>query len=198
MAKSKIYEIYSELKGSEPLIHRTFLISETATMTKLAYTMMIAFKMQASHLFCFEIPVKKKLENNDEFLRVEIINEFTEKYDDIEIIDAVENRVKDIFSEVGETGTLNYDFGDDWNVQFTVTKIYKDENQDARELPKVTNGTGYGILEDIGGVYMLNEITETYKTKTGETYEEYSEYLGKRFNFTKFDKSKLNSRLKNL
>ena len=57
MATQPIYQFYSELADYEPKILRRFQVPRNITMAKLGYILMTMYEMQASHLFCIEVPV---------------------------------------------------------------------------------------------------------------------------------------------
>jgi len=57
MASHLIYQFYAELAAYKPKIWRRFQVLNNVTMAKLGYMIMTMFEMQASHLFCFDVPV---------------------------------------------------------------------------------------------------------------------------------------------
>ena len=57
MASHPIYQFYTELADYKPKIWRRFQVMNNITMAKLGYIIMTMFEMQASHLFCFDVPV---------------------------------------------------------------------------------------------------------------------------------------------
>lgn len=57
--------------------------------------------------------------------------------------------------------------------------IFEDENIKGKDLPRVIEGEGFGIIEDCGGTCGLEDIKKAFKTKKGERYEAYSNWLGK-------------------
>ena len=56
MASQPIYQFYSELSDYKPKIWRRFQVTNNVTMARLGYILMTMFEMQASHLFCFDVP----------------------------------------------------------------------------------------------------------------------------------------------
>ncbi len=56
--------------------------------------------------------------------------------------------------------TFTYDFGDNWQVSMVLEKIIEDKVLSGKELPRVLEGDGYGIIEDCGGVGGLEDITK--------------------------------------
>jgi hypothetical protein len=79
-------------------------------------------------------------------------------------------------------------------VDIRLTEV--DEIDDSLTLPRVIDGNGFGILEDCGGVWMLNDIVKAYKTKKSRLYKDMREWLGvDEFDFTSFDLDEMNERL---
>lgn len=77
--------------------------------------------------------------------------------------------------------------------------IFEDDKISGKDLPRVIEGQGFGIIEDCGGTGGLEEIRESFKTKQGEKYEMYSNWLGKtELDLDSIDIEDLNFRLKKL
>ena len=57
-------------------------------------------------------------------------------------------------------------------------KIHSDDTTQASNFPRVLEGAGFGIIEDCGGVPSLADIAASLNKRSGETYKEYSEWLG--------------------
>jgi hypothetical protein len=70
---------------------------------------------------------------------------------------------------------LHYDYGDDWFVAVRVKKVFVDDKLDSVNLPRVLKGEGYGIVEDAGGVWGLEELFEV--SENGERSERYLEWF---------------------
>ncbi len=71
---------------------------------------------------------------------------------------------------------MEYDFGDSWVLWIVLKKIHVQQKVKSKEFPKVLKGQGFGIIEDCGGAYSLQEIIN----KEGDYYEEF-------FKGTEFD-----------
>lgn len=218
MASHPIYQFYAELKDYEPKIWRRFQVMNNITMARLGYIIMTMFEMQASHLFCFDVSgeenYRRYLENHgrefsdfdEQFFeehpnlaqfRVELINDelFFETEENVK--DAAIETVKRILDEENQKMTFSYDFGDGWEIVLTLEKILEDEAISGKELPRVLEGVGYGIIEDCGGPGGLEELAQAYKAKNGERYEEYQKWLGvDELDLETFDLSDMNFRLK--
>ena len=221
MATKPIYQIYAELEDIEPKTWRRFQVMNNITMAKLAYILMTLFEMQGSHLYQFEVnELDNFIINNLKFYN-EHINDFKNDsffkigqygcvFEDDTIIpreekiyrelqDAKDIRMKDIISKENEKMRFQYDFGDNWILNITLERIFDDKNISEKELPRVLEGEGFGIIEDCGGTMGLEDIKQAFKIKKGEDYEMYSNWLGKdELDMNKCDLEDLNFRLKKL
>lgn len=221
MASKPIYQIYAELEGYKPAIWRRLWVMETVPMSKFGYMLLTMFEMQASHLFCFNIPVLENLKiryaeiakNNNEFilglferltdskdLQIEILSEFSNDFmGTIKLIDVRDIKLANALAKKDETAVLNYDYGDDWKINIRVEEIFTDKELDGKELPRVIAGEGFGIIEDCGGVFGLKKIAKAYKKRSGSEYKEYVEWLGiTDLDLTSFDIDDMNFRIKKI
>lgn len=220
MAIKQIFQLYAELKDYSPKIWRRFEVVSNITMARLGYILMTLFEMQASHLFCFDIPFSKNYrthlagqytpkeiekfaraffaENPDyRNLHLELKNEYAATSTDAANVACTS--LKDCFYRTGDRLNFTYDFGDNWEVEIKLEKVYKDEITSAAFFPRVLEGAGFGIIEDCGGVPGLVDLTAAFKKKTGEEYEKYSRWLGVTdLDLDTFDLDDMNYRLKKL
>lgn len=94
---------------------------------------------------------------------------------------------------------FQYDFGDNWRFNIILEKILENKNISSKDLPRVIEGEGFGIIEDCGGIMGLEDIRKAFAVKKGEDYEMYCNWLGtKELDLNKFDLEDLNFRLKKL
>lgn len=219
MASQPIYQFYAELVDYEPKIWRRFQVMNNITMAKLGYIVMTMFEMQASHLFCFDVPVVDNFRkcigdhiNNDingkvvdifkgrpelAKLRVELPSEDDFSEFEGRTLDAAETKVKNVLTKEMETMMFPYDFGDGWEIQVVLEEIFEDKELSGKELPRVLAGEGYGIIEDCGGPGGLEQLAKAFKKKKGPQYEEYCEWLGvDDLDLFSFDLDDMNYRLK--
>jgi len=89
--------------------------------------------------------------------------------------------ISELFTEEGEFGELQYDFGDSWYVGVKLEKLKVDEGVSVEDLPCVVKGKGFGVVEDCGGVWGLEEIAQGLKTGQGEDWEDRKEWLKERY-----------------
>jgi hypothetical protein len=219
MASQPIYQFYVELEDYKPRLWRRFQVPNNISMARLGYIIMTLFEMQARHLFSFEVPMTGNYhEDSDEnfeneangkiidlfsgrpqsqYLRVELLDE--DGFSDFEedVLDAARTKVKNVLNRETEEMIFFYDYGDGWQVLLTLEKIYEDKELPGRELPRVLEGEGYGIIEDCGGTDCLVQIAKAYKKKKGSQYKEYCEWLGTEdLDLSAFDIDDMNFRLK--
>jgi hypothetical protein len=215
---NEVYEFYLELRDSSPKIWRKIQLNPKMTVAEFAYMTLVLFEMQASHLFKITVPVGemqvekyRKLTGDSfdekQFLKehpdlssiryryelLDIIDDFPRRENDI-IYNVTKEKLKDAISKIGDMMELWYDFGDDWFVDIKLTEIHK--INESTTLAVVLDGKGFGIIEDCGGVMMLNDIIKSYKSKKSKLYLEIKDWIGiDDFDFSLFDIEKMNKRL---
>lgn len=218
MASQPIYQFHAELKYYQPKIWRRFQVLGNITVARLGYIIMTLFEMQASHLFCIDVMRRKNLYNYfaefyplaeiqkmfppneiDEISRYEVQNEMTVDFEDEEAHNATEFKISKIVTTAGDELAFYYDFGDGWEVKVILEKIFEDKELPGRELPRVLEGKGYGIIEDCGGVPGLIELSEAFQLRKGDQYEVLSEWLGMtELDLSSFDIDDMNYRIKKI
>lgn len=221
MASKPIYQIYAELQDYEPKIWRRFQVMNDITVAKLAYILMTLFEMKGSHLYLFEVDelnnfiihnleyYNKHIEDfkDDDLFKIgqygcifeddNIIPRLDKRYRELK--DAKDVKLKWILDKENQNMEFQYDFGDNWRFNVVLEKIFNDKNITGRELPKVIEGEGFGIIEDCGGTMGLEDIKKAFEIKNGEDYEMYSNWLGiEDIDLDKCDLEDLNFRLKKL
>ena len=223
MASHPIYQFYVELKDYEPKIWRRFQVMNNITMARFGYIIMTMFEMKANHLYQFEInerdqaklyfkdkswiDTEEKLEKFfDEFNYAIAIYGIPNEIDDNphskrkgykKPQDASEKKMKDVINIPSVEMDFWYDFGDNWHVKVVLEKIIEETDLIGRDYPRVLEGEGYGIVEDVSGTGGLERLVNLYNTKKGEEYEELSAWFGhKDFDFNSFDIADMNFRLK--
>lgn len=221
MASNPIYEFHAQLRDYQPKIWRRFQVVNNTTMARLGYILMTLFEMQANHLFRIEVPFKENLiestrkrlgdsEYNELFAAAEPFNDVDEnrifeiitddtylyRDEDEKVYDITEHKLKHIITAPGSRLVFVYDFGDNWIVDVTLERVFKDDDLPGRLLPRVLEGEGYGITEDCGGVEGLEKLARAFKKKKGEEYNAYREWLGlDDLDLERFDINDINFRL---
>ena len=220
MAQHYVYRFRAELKDYEPKIWRRFEINGEKTMAELGYALMLMFEMQASHLFSFR-------ENTSENFKTSLLKRYSRKEaDELIALDDWIEKLPDTRYELidedtvpmeGESmvaadhATLNsrrnfpswklvfeYDYGDGWEVDVALESFEKQEIS-LSLLPRVLEGEGFGIIEDVGGVGGLLEFAKAMKKGKGKADEEFCGWLGMdSLDMLAFDRDDMNFRLKKL
>ncbi|MDR1621279.1 MAG: plasmid pRiA4b ORF-3 family protein [Synergistaceae bacterium] len=208
MGIQPIYQFYAELDNYEPSIWRRFQVANNVSVARLGYILMTMFEMQASHLYAFEVPKRIKEYTRGQLSGVDEIEkifrfkmpdneDFTEEDSRYIVFDATEQKISNAVSMPEERLYFNYDFGDDWWVSLVLEDVIVDRELSGRELPRVLEGAGYGIIENCGGTPGLTALAQAFKKKKGKEYKEFSEWLGvDNFNLSVFDVDDMNFRLK--
>ena len=156
MATYPIYQFYSELCDYEPKIWRRFQVPGNISISQLGYIVMTMYEMQASHLFGFTVPSQdnfilylKTLNPNREDTNLTIFKNkevtrysFHDDNDDMDMpYEPITNKMKSaFFSCPGEKITMEYDYGDGWEIAMTLENIIMDKDLPGRELPRVLEG----------------------------------------------------------
>lgn len=221
MAQHYVYSFYAELRDYKPKIWRRFEINGEKTMAELGYAIMLMFEMQASHLFCFKentrdnflayirtiYPDEEKFNtfieklSMDEFLkntRYELPSQDMFIPDDESLIEADTIKLSNVTNRPGWKATFEYDYGDGWEIDLTLEECEKREVS-LTTLPRVLEGEGFGIIEDVGGVGGLENLAKVLKKGKGKEYKEFCDWLGSTsLDLEAFDIDDMNFRLKKL
>ena len=226
MVARTIYQFYAELCDYSPKIWRRFQTTDNTSMAKLGYITMTMFEMQACHLFRIDIPyrdnltngfskhaqlnhchydfdIKSLFETECKNWRVEVIDEYSfENYDPTDttkekVVDAATTTLKQVALFPGSLMGLTYDYGDNWQIRLELAEIIEKSELPAKELPRVLEGEGFGIIEDCGGTAGLAEIAAACKNKKSKRYREICDWYSlKQLDLNSFDITDMNFRLK--
>lgn len=220
MKSNLIYEFQLVLRDSNPKIKRTIQVSSKITLADFVYIILVLFEMHASHLFEVKVlkgkmlveSYKKKLGKDfdsvafrKEFPLVsEMVdvyklphpeNDFYDEGTQFYTYNIIKSKLNKVVSQVGEQMELWYDFGDDWFVDIKLKKIIEMEKEE--HIPVVITGSGFGIIEDCGGVWTLNEIYADSLKPESEANKGYKEWLDFiEFEFHEFNLEEMNERIK--
>jgi len=124
---------------------------------------------------------------------------FLDEDGNVEVYDATQSLICSDIKELNDKLNFSYDFGDDWQVSLTLEKVFTDKDLPGKELPRVLEGAGFGIVEAVGGPPGLENLVQAFKKKKGAEYKEYREWLGTGdFDITAFDLDDMNFRLQKI
>lgn len=128
----------------------------------------------------------------------ELINEEIFPSENERLIEADKIKLNEATTLEGIDLSFEYDFGDSWEISLTLEKCEKEEIL-LSQLPRVVDGEGYGIVEDIGGTQGLEQLAKTLKKGEGKEFEETASWLDSTtLNLEEFDTDDMNFRLKKL
>lgn len=155
--KTNVYKFHVEYEGLESKIWRDIEASGNYLLNYLGYAVLATFDTMAYHLFEFEIKGEKYVIPSEEF-------------DEDEDFDVAWFGLYQFKFNVGDTFTMDYDFGTTQTFIFTVTEIHHLEKGGGRAYPKIVAGEGFGIIDDVTS----NELAELIAQieKNGKTDEE--------------------------
>lgn len=224
MAQHYVYSFYAELMDYKPRIWRRFEINGEKTMAELGYSIMLMFEMQGTHLFRFRENSKENFmtylrsiypdeEKFNSFvkdlqidevvelaknIRYELPDEDTFVPDDVRLFEANKIRLRDAVDYPGWKASFEYDFGDGWEIDLTLEECERREIS-LSILPRVLEGRGFGIVEDVGGVGGLENLANILKKGKGKEHKELCDWLGSdSLDLEAFDIDDMNFRLKKL
>ena len=180
--KAEVYKFFITYKWYENKIWREVEVSNNYKLSKLAYLILAAFDTQANHLFFIK-------HNETQY-------EFEFDSEDESIISPSEISLKSMNLECGSVLTMVYDFGCEHIFEITLTDISVMEKGASIKYPKITDGSGKGILDNVFPDDFGEIIKEIDKTKKSEiTYiSPYGE--SEPWDYRDFDIDEMNRTLK--
>ena len=193
---------------NKPLIWRRFQVAGNITLAQLGYVTMTLFEMKGSHLFHLEYSVNENMPDDDpayqsepdKILRYDIAG--GDSFPETMISNtyaATEMTLRRFTSRGDATFHFFYDYGDGWEVVLRLEEVFEDSELPGKELPRVLEGQGFGIIEDCGGPAGLEHLREVFQQKSSPEYQSMREWLGtSEVDLSVFDLQDLNFRLKKL
>jgi len=157
-----IYQIKIQVKNVRPSIYRTILVNEDVNFQKLHTYIQSIFGLLDYHLWEFHYgdsrtPTAITVKTNDE-------NSFPWEEPKLE---AKKIKLKKILKKEKDKCLYWYDFGDDWEFDITLQKIFsKKEFQDkfsGKKYPMLLKAKGPMLLEDVGGIHYWEAIIGLYE-----------------------------------
>lgn len=157
------------------------------TLTKLGYTIMSLYEVRNCYSYEFRIDefanfIKRHPEyvTNPELLeglhkefkklRYGIVskkNMYTYKKTDGygELLDATSQKLMDIIKAQQEEITFSYDPEINWTFKLEIEKVFTNKNLYSKELPKVLEGSGFGIIEDLSRSKRITRSSKKIRKK---------------------------------
>jgi hypothetical protein len=165
-----VMQFVAELHEYRPHMWRRFQVSSDTDLADFCCIIMEMFHM-GGHLFDFAI--------NDDRYALPLPDGLGDWGAPAKNVKGI--AISKLFTEEVDFGELQYDFGDSWYVGVKLEKLKVDEAISFEDLPRVIKGEGFGIVEDCGGVWGLEEIAQGLKTGQGEDWEDRKEWLKERY-----------------
>ncbi len=156
------YTIKAELNDfNAPATWRRFKIKKNLPIAELAYYLQIMFEMYAQHMYDFTYQLGGE--------PVVIVNDPSEFTDYPSFPGAPKpmylgtDEVRLNYFNVGDTVLFHYDFGDSWETKLTIEALDTQNELSGKNLPRIIDGQGFGIVENSGGPGMLEELGKELK-----------------------------------
>ena len=164
-----VYEMQVQMCAFKPAMWRRFIINGSSTVEDLEIAILTMFRTEFGHMFdIYDSKIRQHFDNDH--------------------IDP-ENAKVSFFTKDDQL-LLTYDYGDCWQFEIIIKKIYKSKKHLAH--PRILAGHGYGIIDDIGGIDMLQEY---YDTPDDEQDPDLLDWLGGKIDLDQFDMNELNKEL---
>jgi len=169
--KAELYQMKIKYQGAEELVWRTIEISSNSYISKLAYTILASFDTLANHQFFIKFGENK--------YEIDVDNE------DSSIIDPCNTKLSELNLKINDDMFMLYDYGCDHIFIITLEGIRPMEKGTSIEYPKIIDGIGKGILEDVfidDFVKIAKDNKETkkathrYITNRGEAIWDYYDF----------------------
>lgn len=179
--KAEIYKFLITYKGYENKIWREVEVSSNYKLSRLAYLVLVTFDTLANHLFLINYENMQygfDFDGNDN------------------IINPSDTYLKFMNLELGSMITMIYDFGCDQVFEITLTEKRPMEKGTSIKYPKVIDGKGKGILENVFPEQfgkIIKEIDKTNKSEI-EYISPYGDY--EPWDYRDFDIDEMNRTLK--
>ena len=223
MATFPIYQIYMELQDYEPKMWRRIQIMNDITVARLGYLIMVLYELRENYSYeiikdemevykkrhpeCVRNPEKLKQLNRD--FRVNRYgitskkNMYMYKKEREDLQDATNVKLKDVFHIKGDELIFYYDPEINWKIKVVLEKEIIDKKLFAKDLPKVVEGKGYGIIETCSGTKDLIKFRDKLEKSNWKNHSDYQYYytIGQKEDKLNFDRLKIddmNFRIKTL
>lgn len=147
----QFYTLKVTLKDSKPIVWRRLQIVDSCPLSVLHHIIQISFDWHDSHLHSFSVgnvhyESKEHIANDD--------------FNQYETHDEAGVWLKDVLRKPKDKLLYEYDFGDGWELNIVLESIQAIETpiSTLKSLVHCLTGKRAGALEDIGGVWALNDI----------------------------------------
>lgn len=161
---ARVYTFKIIYTGCENRIWRDIQVSSNSTMAVLGYAVLSSFSTCAYHLFMMSCKGTNYELDSDEFQTKPKL--------------MTETKLGDLGLELGDKIHMIYDFGEEQEFEITLLSDEAMPKGSGRAYPKVSDGAGRGIIDDMPSDELLKLIKEIDKTaKSDFSYAHKGEHL---------------------
>lgn len=161
---TRVYTFKIVYMGCENKIWRDIKISSKSTLAVLGYAVLSSFSTCAYHLFYMEYKGTNYELNDEEFQTKPKL--------------MAETKLGDLKLEIGDKIHMIYDFGEEQEFEITLLSDEEMSRGSGRAYPKVSDGAGRGIIDDMSTEDLLDLIKKIDKTgKSDFIYAHKGEHL---------------------
>lgn len=188
---ANVYKFRVKLQELEKYLWRDIEISSLSTMAKLAYSILASYQAQGSHLFGITY------------------DNFRYEFDyDGEVFDSLDDDIEDVIPpdtaklsslklNVGDMMVMEYDYGAGWTFDIELISISPMQKGTGTHYPYITDGAGWGIIEDTCPGELLDYIKQIDKTGVLPKIQyRYMSLCEIEWDYRRFDIENLNALLK--
>ena len=189
---AQIYKFQITYEDCDNRIWRTAEVSSNYTLDKLGCMVLATFDATASHLF------QMKYKDVTFFLTDEDMDDLPFVED--EAFDLLfRYKIAQLDMQVGDVIEMLYDFGCDQTFRLALLEIKEMPKGYGRALPKILDGAGQGIIEDIPASELLEIIRKTDADgHSGICYSKYDEIDAPEWDYRNYNTKTDNSLLKGI
>ncbi|MGN0179417.1 MAG: plasmid pRiA4b ORF-3 family protein [Monoglobaceae bacterium] len=186
-----VYKFRVKLQELEKYLWRDIEVSSLSTVAKLGYAILAAFQAQGSHLFGITY------------------NYFRYEFDyDGDLLDSLDDDIEDVIPpniaklsslklKVGDKMEMEYDYGAGWIFDIELISISPMVKGTGTHYPYITDGAGWGIIEDTCPGELLDYIKQIDKTGISPKFQyRYMPLCEIEWDYRRFDIEILNALLK--
>lgn len=176
------------IEGLEEKIWREIEITDSRTVADLAYTILATFNSLAYHLYM--IYYKNKV--YDCWIAIK------DDHSEVPPINAVITKLSDLGLKAGDKMTMEYDTGSTTTFHITYLGSRPREKNTYGYYPRITDGAGQGMLDDLCDFELQQIVDDTDKDGYSSYYYTPGYEKTTKYDYRKFNLRANNARLKGM
>lgn len=161
MTMGKILRFKVYIEKLEGKIERTIEINDAKTVADLAYTILASFDSLAYHLY--------HIKHNNIVYDCDVS---PETFFEEETREATTTKLRNLNYEKDKTLEMTYDYGSPTTFLIKLLETRESQNGDGNRYPKIIDGKGQGMLDDISSEELLEIVNDI--DKKGYSVHEYT------------------------